>query len=349
MRQSNFELLRIICMFGVLTSHSLMSIYDLHTNHFSVTNELLVFVMNASCLAVNCFVLISGWFQIKQSPKSFYGLWSPCIFWATISCGLAFAFGERSLIEFASMFFFPLTETGCWFLTTYFALFLISPLLNNGINYMDDESIVKVSIFLLLVDVYIGYLHQSKYITIDGYHLVHFVTLYVLGSALRRVRITKLNTRKLALIVIFLIAMMTGLHMCKILFPPTAILYSMRYNSPILLLTSVLAFLMFSTLKFQSKVINWVAGSVLAVYIISTLPFFGPRYYNVLKLIVNNYSGFMAFILVLSSMVAFYFACIIVDKLRVMLCKPLDRCLIDKFVKLNSAFRKMLTQSLNSN
>ena len=64
------------------------------------------------------------------------------------------------------------------FFTTYLALFLFSPLLDTGINYIDDSSIVKVSIFLLLVDVYMGYLHQSKYKTNDGYHLVHFVTLY---------------------------------------------------------------------------------------------------------------------------------------------------------------------------
>ena len=39
-RQSNFELLRILCMFGVLTSHSLMAMYDLQTANFSFANEM---------------------------------------------------------------------------------------------------------------------------------------------------------------------------------------------------------------------------------------------------------------------------------------------------------------------
>ena len=78
-RQSNFELLRILCMFGVLTSHSLMAMYDLQTANFSFANEMRVFVMHASCLAVNCFVMISGYFQIRQSWRGFIDLLAPCL------------------------------------------------------------------------------------------------------------------------------------------------------------------------------------------------------------------------------------------------------------------------------
>ena len=50
---------------------------------------------------------------------------------------------------------------------------------------------------LIIVDVYIGYMHQSKEITIDGYHLVHFITLYVLASTLRRLHIERFKSYKL--------------------------------------------------------------------------------------------------------------------------------------------------------
>ena len=80
-RQSNLELLRILSMFGVLTSHSLTAMYDLHTANFSLPNEIRVYIMNASVLAVNCFVLISGYFQIKQSWRGFVKLLSPCFFY----------------------------------------------------------------------------------------------------------------------------------------------------------------------------------------------------------------------------------------------------------------------------
>ena len=86
-RQSNLELLRILSMFGVLTSHSLTAMYDLHTANFSLPNEIRVYIMNASVLAVNCFVLISGYFQIKQSWRGFVKLLSPCFFYVLFFTG----------------------------------------------------------------------------------------------------------------------------------------------------------------------------------------------------------------------------------------------------------------------
>ena len=54
---------------------------------------------------------------------------------------------------------------------------------------MCDRQLKWSCIMLIIVDVYIGYIHQSKEITIDGYHLVHFIALYVLASTLRRLHI----------------------------------------------------------------------------------------------------------------------------------------------------------------
>lgn len=197
MRQSNFELLRIICMFGVLTSHSLMSMYDLHTPNFSMANELRVFLMNASCLAVNCFVMISGYFQIRQSWKSFVGLIFPCLFWSIFCTGFALLNAECTSLFALKNILFPLTETGLWFMKAYFALYLISPLLNSGINSMSDSLLKKNAVLLIIVDVYIGYMHQSQEVTIDGYHLIHFISLYVVSSCLRRFDISRLSKCKL--------------------------------------------------------------------------------------------------------------------------------------------------------
>lgn len=169
---------------------------------------------------------------------------------------------------------------------------------------------------LLIVDVYIGYLHQSNEITIDGYHLMHFITLYVLAGTLRRMNLLKLNVRKLFVCLILLLVLMTGFHMCKMVFPPTAVLYSLRYNSPMLMVASVLIFLLFANLKIMSRAINWVSESVLAVYLISTLPFFGPRYYRLIKQLSVNYSGLSEFFLILVTMICFYSACILGEKLR---------------------------------
>lgn len=56
-RQSNFELLRVLCMWGVLTCHVLQTLYELHTSNFTVGGELRSLLMNCSIIAVNCFIL----------------------------------------------------------------------------------------------------------------------------------------------------------------------------------------------------------------------------------------------------------------------------------------------------
>lgn len=196
-RQSNFELLRILCMFGVLTSHSLMAMYDLQTANFSFANEMRVFVMNASCLVVNCFVMISGYFQIRQSWRGFIGLLAPCLFWATVCSSFALFNSECSVIEAGKNILFPLTETELWFIKAYFALYLIAPLLNAGINHLNDVQLKLAYLMLLVVDVYIGYIHQSSEVTVDGYHIIHFITLYTIAGMLRRLPIKTLSVGKL--------------------------------------------------------------------------------------------------------------------------------------------------------
>lgn len=353
-RQSNFELLRIISMFGVLTSHSLMAMYDLHTINFSICNELRVFIMNISCLAVNCFVMISGYFQIRQTWKGFIGLLSTCVFWTFICCCLAFYYSEISYIELFKKICFPLTESGLWFLRTYFALFLIAPILNSGINNLGQEQLRYSCFMVLIIDIYIGYMHQSPEVSIDGYHLIHFITLYILASTIRRnindIKIgTKLemaesferfrkNTficdfflrgkmykiKTLSIIILAVFILMTLLHMIKMMFPPIAIIYSLRYNSPILMVASIITFIMFSRLKIQSIVINWISNSVLSVYLISSLPFIGPKYYKILVQINNSYSGISALILIAGFMMTFYFLCILSDKIRKYIMRPIE-------------------------
>ncbi len=65
LRESNFELLRILCMLGVIVNHALQSLYELHTTDFSLANNVRIIIMDAAIVAVNCFIFISGYFRIK--------------------------------------------------------------------------------------------------------------------------------------------------------------------------------------------------------------------------------------------------------------------------------------------
>lgn len=67
-RESKFELLRIVCMIFVITEHLVPHITDMQNVYgvgYYVGN-----IANSFCVvAVNCFVLLSGYFGIKMKLK----------------------------------------------------------------------------------------------------------------------------------------------------------------------------------------------------------------------------------------------------------------------------------------
>lgn len=82
---------------------------------------------------------------------------------------------------------FALTGSGYWFIVAYFALFLFAPLLNVAFDNMDAHQRYCSLLALLVMDVYVGYMHQASEVTIDGYSAIHFFVIYYLGMYLSTV------------------------------------------------------------------------------------------------------------------------------------------------------------------
>ena len=118
---------------------------------------------------------------------------------------------------------------------------------------------------------------------------------------------------------------MVLMHTIKVLFPPFAIVFSMRYNSPAVMMASVMMFLWVMTWTMQSKVINWISASVLSVYIVHMSKVGEHLFFAPLKWMDANLS--MEWICIVAFMVAFYMACVVFDKLRILICTPIARWL----------------------
>lgn len=109
-----------------------------------------------------------------------------------------------------------------------------------------------------------------------------------------------------------------------------AMLLGFRYNSPAVMVASILLFYWVREWKMQSKMINWVSSSVLSVYIIHMEPFGSHIFFTPLKRMISHLnawgacSGMVAFTLV------FYAACIVLDKIRIAVCSPLNNWLVRK-------------------
>ena len=187
-RQSNFELLRILCMLGVVTNHVLQNCYPrLHGADFSIENDLRVLLMCMSIAAVNCFVMISGYFRICQSWKSFFNLYTQCAFWMLVLTTLSWICLDGTIMDVGKNTVFALTGSGYWFIVAYFALFLFAPLLNVAFDNMDARQRFCSLLALFVMDVYAGYMHQASEVTLDGYREIHFFVIYYLGMYLSTV------------------------------------------------------------------------------------------------------------------------------------------------------------------
>lgn len=293
-----------------------------------MVNTIQVFVFNACVVAVNCFVMISGYFRIRQSWKGITSLWTQLLFYAVISLILCLWLKpEQSMMVGIKRIVFPLSESGLWFIATYIGLYLMSPLLNAALDHQSRQQKVWTLVLLLIVDVYLGYMHQTEEITINGYPLTHFIVLYWLGNCMNefKKKTEMVNGGRLFLIIVIV---NTVLHAIKMVFPPIAIIYSMRYNAPTTLVATMCLFSWVLTWKIQSKTINWFAKSALAVYVCSE---FLPIYYRPILWIHDMYQGGAEAVLLLLFILMFYISVASFDKVRIRIAEPIVKILSVKF------------------
>jgi hypothetical protein len=194
--------------------------------------------------------------------------------------------------------------------------------LNAGFNALDKPNRTLMLVGLILVDMYIGYMHQCKEVSLDGYHVIHFITIYYIGMFLAETNVNckiKWGGAWCAVVLI-----MTLLHMAKMKCPPVAIIYSMRYNSPSVLLASVLLFQWVRTWNIKSRVINWVAVSVLSVYVIHSQTVVSSGFFGFLKSVSQNsaVSPVLSACIIMGTTIGLYAICILLDKVRITICSP---------------------------
>jgi len=197
----------------------------------------------------------------------------------------------------------------------------VSPMINKALQAMTDKEMKFSIVLALVVDVYFGYMHQVKEVAPEGYELVHFVTIYMLGNYISHTEIKRVSWGWLLL---GMLVLMTGLHIIKMRFFPISVIYSLHYNSPCLLIASTMMFLWAKTWKLQSQAVNWFAGGVFAVYLIHCNPYFSPYYWQIMKAIRDVGSWFVTPLLVGGVSAGFFCAFVVFDKLRALIFTPME-------------------------
>lgn len=332
-RQSNIELLRCFLMLLVVIEHFIFHgiLRSEDPINFGDPNFLSSNLLASFCIgAVNCFVLISGYFGIKFTLRKFVLFLLPIFFYEVLMSAGWFPY--RHHISF--------TPFNYWFVRSFVALMLLSPLLNKAL-----ESISKRQLqFLLVLLIFVFIVPMQSFSGNGGRNPFMFVILYITGFYVRNHCSLRGNWW----------AYFVGYVLFSILVFSEVIFFSWRgagyeglrrvydYDSILVYIASILLFITFVKIKINSKkLINTIAGSAFFVYIISENENMYKRPYSIYELIGVDewaYSAWYPLYIVLASIILFII-CIVVDMTRKRLFSRLEAFIGSK--------AEMLEQKIN--
>lgn len=300
LRDSNFELLRIICMIMIIALHTqshggALAKNNLGSFEFLISN----LIESFSIVAVNCYILISGFFGIdsKFKIKKFLKLYSQMFFYSIIISTI-FWISDKSMLSIYGILqaVFPLNMKIWWFMSVFLILYLFTPYINKLLKTLNKREINLLILILMLVIVIFPSIPFFNSIILDGgYSLCYFILLYIVGAYIKIFFKDSIFNKK----IFFMIYIFCCIILCALNIGISIIcghqngIYS--YNFILIFISSISLFIFFKELNIKSRFINRLSTLTLGVYLISDHPYVRDWIYNYLG--YDNYFNKSSFFL----------------------------------------------------
>lgn len=289
-RQSNFELMRIISMFFIVLWHVILN-GNLLSNTVDVTNFTFYLIMFIIVFHVNSFLLLTGYFQVDSKFKlsKLISLLFQLVFYNLIINITLYKFGlvEYTNVEFIKSILFYNTSS-YWFVSCYIILYCLSPFLNKLIHCLDKLEFKNNIIVLLLFFSIIPIVTNKLFLYHNGLGIIQFILMYFLGAYIKKTEIDKrlfknfnIIQKRILLLIMFSLCVifnlslfylqkqMNGLNSNILVDISSGInLFLFNYSNPIIIIQSIAVFVFFSTLNIKNKLINYISSLTLGVYLL---------------------------------------------------------------------------------
>lgn len=323
-RDSNAELLRLICMFFIVFHHILVhGAYPelLQGGAAIATTEakIALFLNGLFYPAVNIFILISGYYRIKPTVRKFFSLYTFCAFYGMLNYfARIITTGQHIGRSLVLETLFPFSHTVYWFIPCYIALFCTAPLINKFIQESSKKEFSITIILLTFANVWLGYVGRESGIN-AGYCAMQMLYMYVIGGYIRRfVNISELRNKRWPLLAVYVL--------CAALWSVFGMVQKkwglFTYNHPFTVLGAIAFFLFAMTFNFKSRAVNWLSASALAVYLIQSSTAAGNYLYPAMKTMSENAAGGGEFLIFLGLSITITVVCCMFDKIRMLIMKP---------------------------
>lgn len=345
-RNSNLELLRILCMMMIIGSHyahhGAGNNWSMLRSAFSVNHVIATILGSWGQLGVYGFILISCYFMTEKSlfsSKRIFMLIGEVVFYNLIYCFIGVLSGEAGLKTIVKELLTPLWPEGYWFITTYIVFYLIEPFLKILASQLTKEMLMRMCIILTLFVPCYNLLWDNVGGYLGNFVYAYFLITYLKGKEncffekyARIGFITMTCSIIIVSLMICIFGTITGLDI--ILGQTTRI----SGRNIFIVLDALFMFYFFKNLKVKnSKVINTIGRATLGVYIIHDNIFLCEGNNSILWdriLKINEWYTSPWFILhMVISIIAIFAVCTIIEILRIMIvddlllvdCKFLNR------------------------
>ena len=312
-RQSNFELLRIICMLMVMAGHAIGYVQE--TDLFGIDGICKLTVSQLCLVCVNVFVMISGWFGIKASWRGIGALLFQ-VFFISGLCFLVFFLLGQPVSFKDHLLPYLLFGKGYWFVVSYLILYALSPVLNAFCEKATQRVFLKVLLIIFIAEFVFGFLLDTGHYAY-GFSPLAFISLYLLARYVRMYPGKVFSFKRGYDLLIYLgisILSIAGLWLGYKWFGMG--FHLNHYDSPLAIAASLFFLLFFSKLQFQSKAINWLASSAFAIYLIHENCLISPYYREGFRSLHDSLPLGLFYPSMFGLLVLIGLACILIDKPR---------------------------------
>ena len=324
-RNSSLELLRVLCIFGIISMHSFGPFLS---NCSGINLVYGTFINSVFNMGVTIFMLITGYFGTQFSKKVVrieLMMWEYGLLSVVITVLISHYIPWKELY----MSIFPVATNKYWYITSYILIVCLSGFINKISEKLDRKQMLGL-LFILIVFFYIMPSFIIKEILGDnGKGCINMFIVYLIGRYIRKYHDDDKSVKKLLLLSVIPIAIcfVGNLAMSLLFYKGHGFMGLLgRDNSIFILAGATLIFVAFNNCVFYSKKINTVASCVLGAYLFE----------GTVRLVLNNYlnwklyetSDFLWIICILYSLIVLLI-CIVIEYIRNVCIKNIETRISD--------------------
>lgn len=340
-RDSRFEILRIIAMLLIVLHH--MALYsgmlESQMFHVKAVGEFIIIGGKIGCFL---FVVLSGYFAVdtvRSSVNQIIKTWTAAVFYNVALMVLFKYIGTSISAKSIIKGLFPISGGAYWFLTAYIGMLLFSPGIVCIIDKLSDTQLKEFGILAAIAIIFV----PTLLVIINPFSntVMLFCFYYAIGVYIRKTAIEKRIKHPIAkascsILIIYIIQIVLSVFKT-----PYTIVYSNRNwlsgnNSAMVLSATIYIFIAFlQAEKFHNCIINFFSASAFGVYLIHDNSLVRDWLWS--KCIslhrIETYPKSFLIMQLFAIAIIIYISCALIDKIRMSIFKIISgagKCVLQR-------------------